>query len=121
MTITKEVFQGYVEELDITVIFEDVMNGEEAVSNEVKGYYYGKPDEEGMKTYYGKNGNIVPDKILNAEIFQVFSKELDMTIIFENLLDGKEVVSTAVRGFYYGIPDEEGMREYYGKMKIVYE
>ena len=121
MTITKEIFQGYVEEVDMTVIFEEVLNGEKNVSTEVKGLYNGKPDEEGMKTYYGKNGNIVPNKMLNSEIYQAFSNELDMTIIFENALDGEEIVSTAVRGFYYGPSDEEGMREYYGKTKIVYE
>lgn len=96
------------------------MDGEKEVSKEVKGLHDGKPDEEGMKTYYGKNGNIVLDKCLNSEIYQAFSKELDMTIIFEDVSDGEEVVSTTVKGFYYGPSDEEGLRDFYGKTKIIY-
>lgn len=152
MTLTRELFQGYVEELDVTVVFEDIMNGEEEVSKEVRGHYEGKPNEETMQTYCRKNEAIVSDKkmrdieffesfsnkpnkqdmldlcklvldgkLLDSEIFQVFSNELDMTIIFEKHLDGERVVSMEVKGFYYGSSDEEGMREYYGKMKVIYE
>lgn len=39
---------------DITFIIEDIWKDGEAISTEVKGFYYGEPDEESTKYFYGK-------------------------------------------------------------------
>lgn len=45
----------FVERSDITFLMEHVTDSKgEAVSTEVVGFYYGKPDEEGNKMYRGK-------------------------------------------------------------------
>jgi len=54
METTTNIHQGYSGELDITTIFEDTLIAESIISTEVKGFYYGRPDTEGMESYYGK-------------------------------------------------------------------
>lgn len=49
----KEIYTTYAPDTDITFIMEDVWNGEELVSMEVKGFYFGEPDEDGTKEFYG--------------------------------------------------------------------
>ena len=48
-----EIYTTYAHDTDITFIMEDVWNGEELVSTEVKGFYFGEPSEENTKTFYG--------------------------------------------------------------------
>lgn len=54
METTKKVYQAYSQELDMTTIFEDTFIGVQLISTEVKGFYFGEADDEGMKEYYGK-------------------------------------------------------------------
>ncbi len=46
-------YTAYSEERDMTFIMEDVIKGEEYISTECKGFYYGKPDDKLTKDYYG--------------------------------------------------------------------
>lgn len=55
MKTTTKVYQGYSDELDITTIFEDTLIADEVVSTEIKGFYYGRPDNEGLESFYGKS------------------------------------------------------------------
>ena len=49
-------------------------------------------------------------------IYTVYSSEADITFIMEDA-DNK----TAVVGFYYGDPNEEATKTYYGKLVAEYE
>ena len=51
-----------------------------------------------------------------TEIFTAYSQEADITFI---LKDGRK--STSVVGFYYGEPDDEATRKFYGKLTAEYE
>ena len=48
-----EIYTTYAQDTDITFIMEDVWNGQELVSTEVKGFYFGEPCEENTKEFYG--------------------------------------------------------------------
>ena len=50
----KEIYTTYAEDTDITFIMEDIWKDDELISTEVKGFYYGRPDEEATKEFYGK-------------------------------------------------------------------
>lgn len=52
--LTKKVYTTYLEKSDITIILEDTFGiDENLVSTEIKGFYYGKPNKEDVKKYYG--------------------------------------------------------------------
>ena len=49
------VFGSYNRNDDVTVIVEEVYSPDgEPISTEIKGFYFGEPDEESNKTFYGK-------------------------------------------------------------------
>lgn len=49
------VFGAYNRNYDVTVIMEEVYSPDgEPISTEIKGFYFGEPDEEANKTFYGK-------------------------------------------------------------------
>lgn len=49
-----EIYETYSSEADITFIMEDTFNGDECISTECKGFYYGEPDSDATKKFYGK-------------------------------------------------------------------
>ena len=51
--MTTEIYTTYAPDTDITFIMEDVYNGDELVSTEIKGFYYGEPNTDDTKHYYG--------------------------------------------------------------------
>lgn len=58
-------------------------------------------------------------------VSHVYSEESDMTFILEETYLNNEtipnlLVSTEVKGIYYGIPTKEDIEGYYGKMKSEY-
>ena len=58
---------------------------------------------------------------MKKETYTVFSKESDITFIMEDTFDNdNELVSTEVKGFYYGVPDKEATFQFYGKLKAEY-
>ena len=48
-----EIYTTYAPDTDITFILEDVWNGEELVSTEVKGFYFGEPNDDDTQNFYG--------------------------------------------------------------------
>jgi hypothetical protein len=61
---------------------------------------------------------------LKVEIETAYSPETDMTFILKEtikIVNGEEeCISTEVKGFYYGEPDEDATKEFYGKLKADY-
>lgn len=55
-------------------------------------------------------------KSVEAEVYTAYSHEADITFIMED--KGK---TTKVVGFYYGEPDEELTRQYYGSLVAEFE
>ena len=50
----KMIYTTYAEDTDTTFIMEDVCDNDgDLISTEVKGFYYGKPNEEDTKLFYG--------------------------------------------------------------------
>ena len=59
---------------------------------------------------------------MKKEIYTSYSKETSVTMIFEDVFDDNgNLVSTEVKGFYFGYPNEEDNKEFYGKLKAIYE
>jgi hypothetical protein len=48
------IYQAYSSENDMTTIFEEVYETGKLESVEVKGFYYGKPNNEAKEQFYGK-------------------------------------------------------------------
>ena len=57
---------------------------------------------------------------MSTKIYTVYSEEGDMTFIMEDVLDGENPIATECKGFYYGEPDAELTREYYGHLSAMY-
>lgn len=63
-----------------------------------------------------KNGNTMsPQKIYTA-----YSPKEDITFILEDTKNNSRNLTTEVKGFYFGVPDDELAKEYYGKLKAEY-
>lgn len=54
MAIEVQYCATYAPDSDITFIVEDTMVNNECIQTQVVGFYYGKPDEELTKKYYGR-------------------------------------------------------------------
>lgn len=54
---------------------------------------------------------------MKTKIYTLYSNEGDMTFIMEDTYKGNQLVSTEVKGFYYGEPKDEYTKEYYGELK----
>ena len=50
-----------------------------------------------------------------------YSPSYDITFIMEETYKDGEIISSEVKGFYYGEPDEEATKEFNGKLKATYE
>ena len=57
----KEIYTCYSPSADITFIMEDVFRDNEYISTEVKGFYYGEPDEEATEYFYGDLKSSISD------------------------------------------------------------
>lgn len=55
------------------------------------------------------------------EVYEVYSPNYDITTIFEDVIIGEKVISTEVKGFYWGKPEEEATQQFYGKTKATFE
>lgn len=55
------------------------------------------------------------------EIYTCYSPDTDITFIMEDIYNkNNELISTEVKGFYYGETTEENTKEFYGKLKADY-
>ena len=50
-----------------------------------------------------------------------YSPYYDITFIMEEIYKDGEVISSEVKGFYYGEPDEESTKYFNGKRKCKYD
>lgn len=50
----REVYTAYSEKADMTFIIEEVTN-DNTVTVKVVGFYYGEPDDDCTRVFYGKN------------------------------------------------------------------
>ena len=52
-------------------------------------------------------------------VYEIYSKDHNITFIMEDIYDEEYeyLLSTSVKGFYYGEPDEELTAKYYGDLK----
>lgn len=49
----KKIISGYIPTMDITVIFEDTYNSnDDLIKQELKGFYYGQPNEQYDNEFY---------------------------------------------------------------------
>lgn len=51
---TQMLYTTYSEELDVTFIMEDTIQDDDIIKTEVKGFYYGNPNDEDTEYYYNK-------------------------------------------------------------------
>ena len=54
---------------------------------------------------------------IRTEIYTVFSQDRYMTFIMEEVFENEEPISVECKGFYFGEPDEELTKAYYGELK----
>jgi hypothetical protein len=57
------------------------------------------------------------DLLMDFVIYTTYSTETDMTFILLDTLKDNKVISTEVKGFYFGGEDSSKTKEYYGKLK----
>lgn len=52
-------------------------------------------------------------------IYTAYCETTDTTIIFEDVqnIETGDILSTEVKGFYFGEPKDEANKQYYGKLK----
>ena len=55
------------------------------------------------------------------EIYACYARNDDITFIMEETYKNGEVISTEVKGFYYGEPDEKANNDFYGKLKAKFK
>ena len=58
---------------------------------------------------------------MNKTIYETYSPDTDMTFILEDTFKDDDLISTEVKGFYFGKPNDEYTKQFYGKMKAVLE
>ena len=54
---------------------------------------------------------------MKREVYTVYSVDSDLTFIMEDTYKGDDLISTEVKGFYFGKPKEKFTKEYYGEIK----
>ena len=54
---------------------------------------------------------------MRTEIYTTYAPDTDTTFILEDVWNGEDLVSTEVKGFYYGAPNEDDTKEFYGGLK----
>lgn len=60
-------------------------------------------------------------KAMKKEIYTVHGENDDLTFIMEDTYIDDKCYSTECVGFYFGAPDEELTKQYYGKLKAEFE
>ena len=53
-------------------------------------------------------------------VYNVYSEDGGMTFIMEDTYKKDKLISTEVKGFYFGRPDEKTSKLYYGDLKAEY-
>lgn len=58
---------------------------------------------------------------MNKIVYGVYASGEDMTFIIEDTWENDKLISTEVKGFYFGKPNETGTKTFYGNLKAVME
>lgn len=58
---------------------------------------------------------------MRSEIYEVYSNAYDMTFIMEDVYNCENLISTEVKGFYYGEPNDQATLNFNGCIKANYE
>lgn len=58
---------------------------------------------------------------MNKVIYEIYASNDDMTFILEDTWENGEHISTEVKGFYFGEPNETCTKTFYGNLKAVME
>lgn len=56
-----------------------------------------------------------------TKIYEIYSKDSDITFILEDTFSDNELISTEVKGFYYGEPTKFDTQVFYGQLKADYK
>lgn len=57
---------------------------------------------------------------MKKTVYTVYAKDSDITFIMEDTFEEDKCVSTEVKGFYWGEPDDRFTEEYNGETKAEY-
>lgn len=58
---------------------------------------------------------------MRTEIYTTYAQDTDITFIMEDIYNkDNELISTEVKGFYYGEPTEENTEKFYGGLKAAF-
>lgn len=58
---------------------------------------------------------------MNNVVYGVYASNEDMTFIIEDTWENDKLISTEVKGFYFGKPNETCTETFYGNLKAVME
>lgn len=56
-----------------------------------------------------------------TKIYEIYSKESDITFILEDTFLNDELISTELKGFYFGEPTKFDTQVFYGQLKADYK
>jgi hypothetical protein len=56
-----------------------------------------------------------------TKIYEIYSKESDITFILEDTFLNGELLTTELKGFYYGEPTKFDTQVFYGQLKADYK
>lgn len=55
------------------------------------------------------------------KIYTCYASKDDITFIMEDTYKDGKVILTEVKGFYYGEPEEEATKQFYGDLKATFD
>ena len=75
-----------------------------------------------VKMWYNiKDYKLIQEAEMKTMVYTTYSEDTGITFILEDAVnDGNDVISTEVKGFYHGAPDENNTKEFYGKLRAEY-
>lgn len=72
----------------------------------------------GAKSVFG----VIDENVSGTtKVYGVYAGSDDLTFIMEDVNNGDATVSTEVKGFYHGEPDDNNIKQFYGKLKAQYD
>lgn len=58
---------------------------------------------------------------MGTKIYTTYAPSEDITFILEDSWNGTGVITTEVKGLYFGEPNEEATKEFYGKLSLDFD
>jgi hypothetical protein len=72
---------------------------------------------ERLQQYKALMNSVLLEGKREKSTHQTYSSETDMTFIVEDVYKGDTLLSTEVKGFYFGEPNEESKSQFLGNLK----